>query len=157
MVARRKPSPSPATRKRVATQGRARRSATRPPAARTRAQPAVPRIPSVPERFPIVGIGASAGGLEALETFFRHMSPESAIAFVVVMHQPLHHPTRTCPYCLRRCITWNLRQGQASIYPSMPCSVPWRTTWGTGLSVLYCLARERTALWVYERSRVPPG
>ena len=40
MVARRKPSPSPATRKRVATQGQARRSATRPPAARTRAQPA---------------------------------------------------------------------------------------------------------------------
>jgi hypothetical protein len=34
--------------------------------------------------------------------------------------------------------------------------VPWRTTWGTGLSVLYCLAQERTVLWVFERSRVPP-
>ena len=76
MVARQKSSQSQATLKRVATQGRARRSATRPP--RGRAQPAVPRIPSASERFPIVGIGASAGGLEALETFFGHMSPRAA-------------------------------------------------------------------------------
>lgn len=33
-----------------------------------------------------VGIGASAGGLEAIETFFRHMSPSSGLAFVVVQH-----------------------------------------------------------------------
>jgi len=38
-----------------------------------------------------VGIGASAGGLEALEAFFGHMPPESGMAFIVVMHQPLHH------------------------------------------------------------------
>jgi two-component system CheB/CheR fusion protein len=36
--------------------------------------------------FPIVGIGASAGGLEALETFFANMPPESGMAFVVVQH-----------------------------------------------------------------------
>ena len=104
MAARQKSSQSQATLKRVATQGRARRSATRPPAARTRAQPAVPRIPSASERFPIVGIGASAGGLEALETFFGHMSPESGIAFVVVMHQPLHHVS-LLPELLGRCTT----------------------------------------------------
>ncbi|MGM0552256.1 MAG: chemotaxis protein CheB [Pseudomonadota bacterium] len=34
----------------------------------------------------IVGIGASAGGLEALDTFFRHMPPESGLAFVVIQH-----------------------------------------------------------------------
>src|SRR5438874_11989321 len=90
MVARRKSPPSHATLKRVATQGRSRRSATRPPAVRTRAQPAVPRIPSASERFPVVGIGASAGGLEALEAFIGHMPPESGMAFVVVMHQPRH-------------------------------------------------------------------
>lgn len=33
-----------------------------------------------------VGIGASAGGLEAIETFIRHMSPNSGLAFVVVQH-----------------------------------------------------------------------
>jgi two-component system CheB/CheR fusion protein len=33
-----------------------------------------------------VGIGASAGGLEAIETFIRHMSPKSGLAFVIVQH-----------------------------------------------------------------------
>jgi len=36
--------------------------------------------------FPIVGIGASAGGLEALEGFFSSMPPESNIAIVVIQH-----------------------------------------------------------------------
>lgn len=39
-----------------------------------------------PSSFFIVGIGASAGGLEALETFFDHMSPHSGLAFVVIQH-----------------------------------------------------------------------
>jgi two-component system CheB/CheR fusion protein len=33
-----------------------------------------------------VGIGASAGGLEAIEAFFTHMQPESGLAFIVVQH-----------------------------------------------------------------------
>jgi two-component system, chemotaxis family, CheB/CheR fusion protein len=36
--------------------------------------------------FPIVGIGASAGGLEALDLFLRHVPPASGIAFVIVQH-----------------------------------------------------------------------
>ena len=36
--------------------------------------------------FPVIGIGASAGGLEALEAFFTHMPSESGMAFVVVQH-----------------------------------------------------------------------
>jgi two-component system CheB/CheR fusion protein len=36
--------------------------------------------------FYIVGIGASAGGLEALGQFFAHMSPNCGLAFVVVTH-----------------------------------------------------------------------
>ena len=35
---------------------------------------------------PIVGIGASAGGLEALELFLRHVPPASGLAFVIVQH-----------------------------------------------------------------------
>lgn len=41
--------------------------------------------------FPIVGIGASAGGLEALETFFAHMPPDSGMAFVVIQHLDPSH------------------------------------------------------------------
>ena len=36
--------------------------------------------------FSIVGIGASAGGLEALELFLGHVPPASGLAFVVVQH-----------------------------------------------------------------------
>ena len=42
-------------------------------------------------RFPIVGIGASAGGLEALEHFLKHVPDHSGMAFVVVQHlDPMH-------------------------------------------------------------------
>jgi PAS domain S-box-containing protein len=41
--------------------------------------------------FPIVGIGASAGGLEALEQFFNHMPDNVGIAFVVVQHLDPNH------------------------------------------------------------------
>jgi len=34
--------------------------------------------------FPIVGIGASAGGLEALEQFFSNMPKDNGMAFVVI-------------------------------------------------------------------------
>ena len=36
--------------------------------------------------FPIVGIGASAGGLEALEQFLARVPPGSGMAFVIVQH-----------------------------------------------------------------------
>jgi two-component system CheB/CheR fusion protein len=36
--------------------------------------------------FPIVGIGASAGGLEAFELFFKTMPAESGMAFVLIPH-----------------------------------------------------------------------
>jgi len=41
--------------------------------------------------FPIVGIGASAGGLEALEQFLRQVPLGSGLAFVIVQHlDPTH-------------------------------------------------------------------
>jgi two-component system CheB/CheR fusion protein len=56
--------------------------------------------PVVPEKIlprpkdslpPIVGIGASAGGLEALELFLRQVPPDSGLAFVIVQHlDPTH-------------------------------------------------------------------
>ncbi len=39
-----------------------------------------------PVAFPVVGIGASAGGLLALEGFFRALPPDPGMAFVVVQH-----------------------------------------------------------------------
>lgn len=54
--------------------------------------------PSVPKKqlkkstsFPIVGIGASAGGLENLNTFFSIMPSNSNIAFVIIQHLSPSH------------------------------------------------------------------
>ena len=43
-----------------------------------------------PERV-IVGLGASAGGLAALKTFFSHVPEETGFTFVVVMHLSPEH------------------------------------------------------------------
>lgn len=41
--------------------------------------------------FPVVGLGASAGGLQALKRFFEGMPAESGMAFVVIMHLSPEH------------------------------------------------------------------
>jgi len=33
-----------------------------------------------------VAVGASAGGLEAIESFFSHMPPDSGLGFIVIQH-----------------------------------------------------------------------
>src|SRR3981081_2703003 len=38
--------------------------------------------------FPIVGIGASAGGLDAFHGFFDHMPADCGMAFVMILHLP---------------------------------------------------------------------
>jgi len=42
--------------------------------------------PLLAQEFPIVGIGASAGGLDAIERLFDHMPINSGMAFVIVQH-----------------------------------------------------------------------
>ncbi|MEO8747630.1 MAG: chemotaxis protein CheB [Rhodanobacter sp.] len=46
---------------------------------------------SEPRSGLIVGIGASAGGLEAFKTFFEHMPADSELAFVLVQHLAPDH------------------------------------------------------------------
>lgn len=46
---------------------------------------------AAPESFPIVCIGASAGGLEAIQGFFDAMPAAAGIGFVVVTHMDPHH------------------------------------------------------------------
>ncbi len=41
--------------------------------------------------FPIVGMGASAGGLEAFESFFKAMPAENGMAFILVAHLAPSH------------------------------------------------------------------
>lgn len=41
--------------------------------------------------IPIIGIGASAGGLEPLEQFFKHIDNKSGFAYVVIQHLAPNH------------------------------------------------------------------
>lgn len=61
--------------------------------------------------FPIVGIGASAGGLEALEQFLGHVPVGSGMAFVVVQHlDPTHKGMM--PELLQRTTTMEVAQAK---------------------------------------------
>jgi chemotaxis response regulator CheB len=59
--------------------------------AKTNRSPATDDAQGAEHSFPIVGIGASAGGLEGLELFLRNVPADSGIAFVIVQHlEPTH-------------------------------------------------------------------
>ena len=56
------------------------------------AQPASPAL-AFPQ-FLVVGIGASAGGIKALQAFFEHVAPDSGFAYVVILHLSPEHESR---------------------------------------------------------------
>jgi chemotaxis methyl-accepting protein methylase len=72
------------------------------------ASPPPPGKPG-PASFPVVGIGASAGGLEALEHFLSRVPKSSGMAFVIVQHLD---PTRKgiMPELLQRTTTMKVIQ-----------------------------------------------
>jgi two-component system CheB/CheR fusion protein len=69
----------------------------KPPGPKTRKKvkaapvPPTPSFPKPRSSFPVVGIGASAGGLEALEQFLKGVPEGSGMAFVVVQHMDPTH------------------------------------------------------------------
>jgi two-component system CheB/CheR fusion protein len=44
--------------------------------------------------FPVVGVGASAGGISALSSLFKAMPSKPGLAFVVVQHLSPTHVSR---------------------------------------------------------------
>lgn len=58
----------------------------RPPKRRAKVALSKTHTPSGHVSFPIIGIGTSAGGLEALEHFLSHVPKSSGLAFVIVQH-----------------------------------------------------------------------
>ena len=65
-------------------------SGPKPPRIRSRAAPGKRRETSDPALL-VVGLGASAGGLEAFKSFFRIMPPSTGMAFVVLQHLDPKH------------------------------------------------------------------
>jgi two-component system, chemotaxis family, CheB/CheR fusion protein len=58
--------------------------------------------PSALPHIPICGIGASAGGIEALREFFGVLPPDLGLAYVVVVHLAPHHESELAPILARR-------------------------------------------------------
>src|SRR5438067_2377434 len=53
------------------------------PRAETEAPPGLP--------FPVVGVGASAGGIEAVSRLLEQLPPEPGLAIILAMHLDPHH------------------------------------------------------------------
>jgi two-component system CheB/CheR fusion protein len=62
-------------------------------------------------RFPIAGVGASAGGIEALEGFLRELGPDVGAAIVVVLHLDPTHPSMA-PQILGRAAQVPVREAE---------------------------------------------
>ena len=78
-----------------------------------------------PPLFPIVGIGTSAGGLEALELFLRHVAIEYGMAFVVVQHLSPNH-VGNLPELLQRSTSMKVLQvnGSTKVQPDHVYVIP---------------------------------
>jgi two-component system, chemotaxis family, CheB/CheR fusion protein len=61
-------------------------------ASRATPSPEVEELEQYP--FPIVAIGASAGGLEAISQLLAHLPPETGMAFILVQHLDPHHDSQ---------------------------------------------------------------
>lgn len=70
--------------------------------------------------FPIVGIGASAGGLEAFEQFFRHVPEDANMAFVLVSHLDPNH-TSLLAEILQRSTSMQMIEAQDQVHVSLNC------------------------------------
>jgi two-component system CheB/CheR fusion protein len=56
-----------------------------------RRKPAPPKKTHPENQFPVIGIGASAGGLEAFELFFKDLPADSGMAYLLVSHLDPSH------------------------------------------------------------------
>ncbi|WP_281299175.1 chemotaxis protein CheB [Flavobacterium limnophilum] len=70
--------------------------------------------------FPIVGIGASAGGLETLEQFFAKMPQNTGMAFVIIQHLDPNH-IGMMPELLQRMTTMKVIQVTDSLKVKPNC------------------------------------
>src|SRR5579863_2281977 len=92
--------------------------------------------------FPIVGIGASAGGLDAFTRLLQHLPADTGMAFVLVQHLDPDHPS-ALTHLLSRATAMPVREA-ADKLPVMPNHVyviPPNTTLRIANSILNLQAR----------------
>ena len=89
------------------------------------------------DEFVIAALGASAGGLEALENFFQHMPGDAGISFIVVQHLAPDHAT-ALPELLARCTEMPVEQARdrTRVLPNRVYVIPPNATLTISGSVL---------------------
>jgi two-component system, chemotaxis family, CheB/CheR fusion protein len=70
---------------------------------RKSANKSIPFATSGDKDFSIVGIGASAGGLEAFQSFLRNIPNNTGMAFVFIQHQAPTHPSALSELLKKSC------------------------------------------------------
>jgi two-component system CheB/CheR fusion protein len=97
------------------------------------------------EPFPVVGIGASAGGLEAFSELLRHLPLDTGMGFVLVQHLDPEHESALTALLQRvtslpvREVTNNLRVAPNQVYV-----IPPNTNLGITAGTLTLRPRQRT-------------
>ncbi len=97
--------------------------------------------------FPVVGIGASAGGLEAFRQLLKHLPVDTGMAFVLVQHlDPTHESilTELLSRCTRMAVS-EVRDGMG-VEPDHLYIIPPNTNMAIAEGVLRLLPREEARL-----------
>src|SRR5437016_7096314 len=99
--------------------------------------------PSRNESFPIVGIGASAGGLDAFTQLLRHLPAQTGMAFVLVQHLDPDHES-VLAQILARVTSMPVRevQDELRIAPNHVYIIPPNTDMATAQRVLKLQRRQ---------------
>ena len=87
--------------------------AATPSGARDEASAPVDFAPRRRLPFPVVGVGASAGGVDALKAFFSATPADRGMAYVVIQHLSPEHESLMAEI-LGRCTTMPVRQIEAA-------------------------------------------
>src|SRR6478609_10675122 len=100
---------------------------------------------AAPKRnFPIVGVGASAGGLEAFRSLLQALPAKTGMAFVLVQHLDPEHEsllTRLLSHATRMPVT-EVVEG-VSVEPDRVYVIPPNKALGIRDGILHLLARKR--------------
>lgn len=105
----------------------------------------VPQDTLPDDRFPVVGIGASAGGLEAFTQLLNHLPSDTGMAFVLIQHLDPSHPSLLCEILARATPmpVYEAQDGMA-IAPNQIYVIPPNTLMTLAQGQLHLTARERT-------------
>ena len=113
------------------------------PAAKSTSEPEQPKANAAP--FAIVGIGASAGGLEAMRELLRHLPDKTGMAYVFVQHLDPGHASVLAEILSRETsIPIEEATDGVEVKPDHVYVIPPNTTMSIKSGVLRLVARETT-------------